>query len=212
MQPNLRSRLLLITTLLFGLNTSVSAELLPSQNLQSGSDYPSLASRVLDKDIQALSDSLFRGNSSELTGLSIIESANNRITNKETVSAKVDVPKDEPNLLDRLNTVASNTVRKFTQSGAASWYGRQFHGKQTASGERFDMHGLTAAHRTLPLNCYIRVTNKSNGKSVIVKVNDRGPFHGNRVLDLSYGAAKAIGIANAGTGNVTIERVDGPNS
>ena len=96
----------------------------------------------------------------------------------------------------------------FTQKGKASWYGQQFNGRKTASGERFDMHALTAAHRHLPLNCYIRVTNKSNGKSVIVKVNDRGPFHGNRVLDLSYGAAKTIGLVDAGVGNVLIERVN----
>ncbi|ANB91586.1 lipoprotein [Moraxella ovis] len=116
---------------------------------------------------------------------------------------------DEP-VLEKLTAVASNTVNKFKQTGLASWYGRQFHGKKTASGETFNMNAMTAAHRSLPLNCYIRVTNKDNGKSVIVKVNDRGPFNGNRVLDLSYGAAQAIGITQRGTGNVIIERVDGP--
>lgn len=100
-----------------------------------------------------------------------------------------------------------NAQSVFSQSGKASWYGQQFHGKKTASGERFNMHALTAAHRNLPLNCYVRVTNKNNGKSVVVKVNDRGPFHGNRVLDLSYGAAKKIGIADTGVGHVLIERV-----
>ena len=74
------------------------------------------------------------------------------------------------------------------------------------------MNAMTAAHRSLPLNCYIRVTNRNNGKSVVVKVNARGPFHGNRVVDLSYGAAKKLGITNAGVGNVSIERVSGPNS
>lgn len=113
-------------------------------------------------------------------------------------------------VLSQLTAVASNTVSKFKQTGLASWYGRQFHGKKTASGERFDMNALTAAHPSLPMNCYIKVTNKSNGKSVVVRVNDRGPFHGSRVLDLSYGAAKAIGITQSGTGNVAIERVDGP--
>lgn len=186
------------------------ADMLPTQNWHNN-DNTSLAARVIDKDIQALSDSLFKGNGDALTGLSITESSNNRITNKEVVAAKVSVP-EEDGLLDRLNNVASQTVKKFTQSGMASWYGRQFHGRSTANGERFDMNALTAAHRSLPLNCYIRVTNKNNGKSVVVKVNDRGPFHGNRVLDLSYGAAKAIGIAGSGVGNVTIERVEGPNS
>ena len=119
------------------------------------------------------------------------------------------VKQDEP-VLEKLTAVASNTVSKFKQTGLASWYGRQFHGKKTASGETFNMNAMTAAHRSLPLNCYIRVTNKDNGKSVIVKVNDRGPFNGNRVLDLSYGAAQAIGITQRGTGNVIIERVDGP--
>lgn len=201
-------RLLILVTSTIALHAH--ADMLTTSNWQNN-DNTSLAARVIDKDIQALSDSLFKGNGNELVGLSITESSNNRIINKETVAAKVTVP-EEDGLLDRLNTVASNTVKKFTQSGMASWYGRQFHGRPTASGERFDMNAMTAAHRSLPLNCFIRVTNKNNGKSVVVKVNDRGPFHGNRVLDLSYGAAKAIGITNAGVGNVTIERVDGPNS
>ncbi len=114
-------------------------------------------------------------------------------------------------VLERLSAVASNSVNKFQQNGMASWYGRQFNGHKTASGEIYNQNSLTAAHRSLPLNCYIKVTNKSNGKSVVVKVNDRGPFHGSRVLDLSYAAANKIGIANTGTGNVSIERVTGPN-
>ncbi|MGP5314328.1 septal ring lytic transglycosylase RlpA family protein [Psychrobacter pulmonis] len=119
---------------------------------------------------------------------------------------------NDADVLERLTAVASNSVSKFKQTGLASWYGRQFHGRKTASGETFDMNGLTAAHRSLPLNCYVKVTNKTNGKSVVVKVNDRGPFHGNRVLDLSYGAAKQLGITNKGVGNVSIERVSGPSS
>ncbi|MBO1530203.1 septal ring lytic transglycosylase RlpA family protein [Psychrobacter sp. F1192] len=120
-----------------------------------------------------------------------------------------EVSNDE-DVLERLTAVASNSVSKFKQTGLASWYGRKFHGRKTASGETFDMNALTAAHRSLPLNCYVKVTNKTNGKSVVVKVNDRGPFTGNRVLDLSYGAAKRLGITNKGVGNVSIERVDGP--
>ena len=117
---------------------------------------------------------------------------------------------NDEDVLERLTAVASNSVSKFKQTGLASWYGRQFHGRKTASGETFDMNGLTAAHRSLPLNCYVKVTNKTNGKSVVVKVNDRGPFSGNRVMDLSYGAAKQLGITNKGVGNVSIERVSGP--
>lgn len=114
-------------------------------------------------------------------------------------------------VLGRLSAVASTTVSKFSQTGVASWYGRQFHGKKTASGDIYDQNGLTAAHRSLPLNCYVKVTNKANGKSVVVKVNDRGPFSSSHVMDLSYGAAKQIGLVNAGSGNVLIERVDSPN-
>ncbi|MBN3792640.1 septal ring lytic transglycosylase RlpA family protein [Burkholderia sp. Ac-20353] len=96
-------------------------------------------------------------------------------------------------------------VSDFRQNGRASWYGRGFHGRRTANGERFNMNALTAAHRTLPLSSYIKVTNPSNGKWVVVKVNDRGPYKRGRVLDLSYAAAKIIGLVHAGTGRVKIE-------
>lgn len=129
----------------------------------------------------------------------------------QILSKSANVNNSNTDVLGRLSAVASTTVSKFSQTGVASWYGRQFHGKKTASGEIFDQNGLTASHRTLPLNCYVKVTNKANGKSVIVKVNDRGPFTSSRVMDLSYGAAKQIGIVNAGSGNVIIERVDNPN-
>lgn len=146
-----------------------------------------------------------------VNSLSITERSDDSVR-RQTLSAKVKVSRDEPSVIDKLNTVASNTVRRFSQTGVASWYGRQFHGRKTASGDTFDMNAMTAAHRSLPLNCYVRVTNKDNGKSVVVKVNDRGPFHGNRVLDLSFGAAQRIGVINSGTAKVNIERVNGPNS
>jgi rare lipoprotein A len=95
----------------------------------------------------------------------------------------------------------------FRQKGAASWYGRQFHGNRTASGEIYDMFAMTAAHPTLPIPSYVRVTNPRNGRSVIVRVNDRGPFKDGRIIDLSYGAATRLGIAAAGTGEVEIERL-----
>ncbi|MBD3241753.1 MAG: septal ring lytic transglycosylase RlpA family protein [Chitinivibrionales bacterium] len=87
-------------------------------------------------------------------------------------------------------------------SGVASYYGPGFHGKQTANGERFDMHGMTAAHRTLPFGTRLRVTNRNNGKSVVVRVNDRGPFKKGRVLDVSYGAAKRLDMLGSGTAPV----------
>lgn len=116
----------------------------------------------------------------------------------------------QKDVMSQLTAVASSTVSKFRQTGMVSWYGRKFHGKKTATGESFDMNAMTGAHPTLPLNCYVKVTNKDNGKSVVVRINDRGPFHSNRVMDLSYGAAKALDITAKGTGNVTIERIDNP--
>jgi rare lipoprotein A len=95
----------------------------------------------------------------------------------------------------------------FQQRGMASWYGRQFHGNRTATGEIYDMLGMTAAHPTLPLPSYVRVTNVRNGRSVIVRVNDRGPFKHDRIIDLSYAAAAKLGIAATGTGEVEIERI-----
>ncbi|KAB0626692.1 septal ring lytic transglycosylase RlpA family protein [Acinetobacter gandensis] len=182
------------------------AEMVQSSSFNHDNDNSRLAARVLNKEAQS-----FNSNFTNLSSLSITERSGDKIR-RETIAAKIEIPEDEPSVIEKLNTVASNTVRKFSQTGTASWYGRQFHGRKTASGETFDMNALTAAHRSLPLNCFIRVTNRNNGKSVVVKVNDRGPFHGNRVLDLSYGAAKQLGITSAGTANVSIERVDGPNS
>lgn len=98
-------------------------------------------------------------------------------------------------------------VSSFSQSGKASWYGNKFHGRKTASGERYNMHAMTAAHRTLPIPSYAKVTNTRNGKSVIVRINDRGPFHGNRVIDVSKAAAQKLGFINQGTAHVKIEQI-----
>jgi len=95
----------------------------------------------------------------------------------------------------------------FRQRGLASWYGRQFHGNRTANGETYDMFAMTAAHPILPIPSYVRVTNVRSGRSVIVRVNDRGPFKHDRVIDLSYAAATKLGIAAAGTGEVEVERI-----
>jgi rare lipoprotein A len=92
-------------------------------------------------------------------------------------------------------------------SGKASWYGRDFAGKPTASGQIFDENLLTAAHRTLPLGTKVKVTNVTNGKSVEVRINDRGPFSGNRIIDLSRAAARAIGIIDEGLADVRLEPV-----
>ncbi len=95
----------------------------------------------------------------------------------------------------------------YKEKGIASWYGADFHGKRTANGEIYNMYSHTAAHKTLPFNTYVRVTNLENGKSTIVRINDRGPFVRNRIIDLSYAAAKDIEIARAGTAPVIVETV-----
>ncbi|MGQ7843898.1 septal ring lytic transglycosylase RlpA family protein [Granulosicoccus sp. 3-233] len=93
----------------------------------------------------------------------------------------------------------------FKQQGVASWYGKKFHGRPTSSGEPYDMHQLTAAHKNLPLPTYVRVTRVDNGESVVVKVNDRGPFVGDRIIDLSYAAAARLGMIEQGKADVFIE-------
>src|SRR6202012_2989746 len=96
---------------------------------------------------------------------------------------------------------------KYREDGVASWYGDDFHGRLTANGEVFDMDGLSAAHKTLPMPCYARVTNLSNGKSLIVRVNDRGPYHGNRLIDVSHKAAELLDFKGNGTARVRVEYV-----
>lgn len=99
------------------------------------------------------------------------------------------------------------SVQPFRQRGMASWYGKRFHGKPTSSGESYDMYKMTAAHPTLPIPSYARVTNLSNGRSVVVRVNDRGPFHAGRVIDLSYVAAHRLGYITAGSAQVEVEAI-----
>ena len=101
-----------------------------------------------------------------------------------------------------------STSRDHRERGVASWYGAQFHGRKTSSGEVYDMYKMTAAHKTLPLPSYVQVTNLENGRTAVVKVNDRGPFHGDRVIDLSYAAAKKLGVVRKGTATVEIVSVD----
>jgi rare lipoprotein A len=103
--------------------------------------------------------------------------------------------------------VPATTLRPYKERGIASWYGRLFHNQKTSNGETYDMYGMTAAHPTLPLPSYARVTNVATGKSVVVRVNDRGPFHPGRVIDLSYAAAYRIGIAQKGSGQVEVESI-----
>ena len=98
----------------------------------------------------------------------------------------------------------------YRDTGVASWYGREFHGRPTSSGERYDMFALTAAHKTLPIPMWVEVTNQRNGKSVIVKVNDRGPFVDDRIIDLSYAAALELDMISAGTAPVFVRALGAP--
>ncbi len=97
--------------------------------------------------------------------------------------------------------------RAYIERGKASWYGFKFNGERTSNGELYDMFAMTGAHKTLPIPSYVRVTNLDNRSSVIVRINDRGPFHAGRIIDLSYAAAQRLGITRAGTGNVEVEVV-----
>lgn len=127
------------------------------------------------------------------------------------------VPRHEP--LSRYGNPASYVVygkryhtlpssKGYRKRGLASWYGTKFHGKRTSSGEPYDLYGMTAAHKTLPLPTYVEVTNLRNDRSVIVKVNDRGPFHDDRLIDLSYTAAVKLDIVGHGTGQVEVAAID----
>ena len=126
------------------------------------------------------------------------------------------VPRDEP--LHRFanrtyvalgNTYTPQTERKpYREEGLASWYGRRFHGKKTSSGEMYDMYAMTGAHPTLPIPSYVRVTSLANGRSVVVRINDRGPFHSDRLIDLSYTAAHKLGYLGKGSARVRVESID----
>ena len=127
----------------------------------------------------------------------------------DAVPAPIQVPlKNTPYTLGGVSYQPLATANGYSEAGLASWYGTKFHGKQTANGEIYDLYKMTAAHKTLPLPSYVKVTNVENGHSVVVRVNDRGPFHSERLIDLSYVAARKLGFADSGLAKVTIEGID----
>lgn len=105
----------------------------------------------------------------------------------------------------KYKTLNSKQAKNITQVGLASWYGPGFHGKKTANGEIYNQNALTAAHKTLPLSTKIKVTNLENNKSIVLRVNDRGPYHGNRILDLSKEAARMLGVLEKGTAKIMLQ-------
>ncbi|MGQ9499196.1 MAG: septal ring lytic transglycosylase RlpA family protein [Dissulfurimicrobium sp.] len=123
---------------------------------------------------------------------------------KYTPSVKVPATQ-RPYTIDGRTYYPLPSAEGFVEEGYASWYGPDFHGKPTACGETYNMYDISAAHKILPINTYVRVTNLSNGKEVIVRINDRGPFVKDRIIDLSYGAAKELGIVGPGTTRVRVE-------
>ncbi len=130
-------------------------------------------------------------------------------TIENAVVAPIQVPlKASPYTFAGVTYQPLSSANGYAETGQASWYGTKFHGRQTANGEIYDMFKMTAAHKTLPLPSYVRVTNVENGLSVVLRVNDRGPFHGNRLIDLSYVAAKKLGFADSGLAHVSVEGID----
>ena len=100
------------------------------------------------------------------------------------------------------------SVQPFRQRGLASWYGKRYHGQKTSSGEVYDMYAMSAAHPTLPIPSYARVTNLSNGRSVVVRINDRGPFHGGRIIDIAQAPARSLGLLAGGSALVSLHQID----
>jgi rare lipoprotein A len=115
--------------------------------------------------------------------------------------------KDRPYAVDGRWYFPLNSIQGYREQGVASWYGTDFHGKKTSSGEAYDMYGPTAAHRILPLNTQVRVRNPGNKKEIIVRINDRGPFVKERIIDLSFDSAKALGLVGPGTALVELEAI-----
>ena len=113
-----------------------------------------------------------------------------------------------PYTINGVNYEILTDYNDYKVRGTASWYGAKFHGHKTSNGEIYDLYLASAAHKTLPIPCFARVTNLDNGKSIIVRVNDRGPFHSDRIIDLSYGAAVKLGYMETGTAQVEVEVVD----
>jgi rare lipoprotein A len=113
-------------------------------------------------------------------------------------------------VIDGVTYRVMDTSRGYQEVGLASWYGGYFHGRQTSSGDIYDMYLMTAAHKSLPLPTYVRVTHQGNGRSVVVRVNDRGPFVDDRIIDLSYTAAAKLGMADSGTAWVEVVALDPP--
>jgi rare lipoprotein A len=168
--------------------------------------------QILISRLPLLAGSLLLGACGSLT---THDSAPNRYVDHTRVANAV--PKVEPRskygnpdsyIVQGKRYTVRKTATGFQQRGIASWYGTKFHGHRTSSGEPYNMYAMTAAHKTLPIPSYVEVTNLDNHRKIVVRVNDRGPFHEGRIIDLSYVAAKKLGITATGTGRVEIRAID----
>lgn len=137
-----------------------------------------------------------------LLALLIVTVAFSACAPRETAAPSTRRPK--PYRVDGIWYQPMEKATDFRQKGIASWYGKQFHGRKTSNGETYDMYGVTAAHKTLPLGTWVKVRNLENGRSAELRINDRGPFVRGRVIDLSYGAAKKLGVVGPGTAKVEV--------
>jgi rare lipoprotein A len=133
------------------------------------------------------------------------------VTRNASPSPKGEASRETPKSAEEKLSRNSSGKVLLTLEGVASYYADDFHGKQTSNGEIYDMNDLTAAHRTFPFGTKVRITNLENGKTVLVRVNDRGPFHEGRIIDLSLGAAKELDIVKTGTARVRIEVLEWGN-
>ncbi len=136
--------------------------------------------------------------------LLLLISCSHRVQKHPPKSRMDNAKYSKPYIINGVKYYPLHSVDKFVQEGIASWYGRHWHGKLTASGEKYNMYAMTAAHKTLPLGSYVHVKNLDNGKSAVVKINDRGPYVRGRIIDMSYAGAKKIGIVETGTAHVRI--------
>ena len=147
--------------------------------------------------------------------LAFVAGCNHRPRQTQSPPASTPAPQQVPPPLPRTPTPPAHGQQTpgngWVEEGVASWYGYPFQGRRTSNGEIYDMHEFTAAHRTLPFNAMVRVTNLTNGKQTEVRINDRGPFVANRVIDLSLSAAQAIEMVGPGTAHVRLEVISGPN-
>ncbi|KTD01405.1 septal ring lytic transglycosylase RlpA family protein [Fluoribacter gormanii] len=206
----MRKILIAVTIILAGCQTT-------NQSLDSASSGTKKSTRQVTQNNKNSNNSIYNRYKNKTNRYTQVQDG--APTKLRTISFKEPVPSKEP--LSRYGNISEYSVdgrsyqvmrssTGYKARGIASWYGTKFHKQRTSSGEPYDMYVMSAAHKTLPLPTYVKVKNLNNGKAAIVKVNDRGPFHSDRIIDLSYAAALKLGVFPKGTAPVEIETLMGP--